>query len=427
MPKITKTAVDAMAPDPARETYLWDSALAGFGVRMQPSGRASFMLKYRTRTGEARKMVLGRVGTITPDEARKAAIKALAEVAEGGDPSKARKAARKNITVADLADLYVADTKENWKPNTLLANTSQIETHIKPLIGERAAVGLAHTDVKKMRADIKSGKTAKERQGRGGVTTGGKGVASRAVVILGAILNYGIRLDVLTRNVAEGTKKDPIGKCERSLSFDELKALGKVLDDSPTEPASGVSAIRFLLLTGFRRNEGLTMKGSYCIPGRGTVVLPDTKTGTQIRAVGKSAFISLCLRRTDDWVFPAGRGDGHFVGLPKCLDRVCAEAGIHGVSAHTLRHTFASVAATLGYSELTVAGLLGHAAGSVTARYARVADVALVSAANRVSDVIARALAGEDVEAELFDEPEVILGSALVVGNVGNKENIADL
>ncbi|SOC07666.1 integrase-like protein [Rhodobacter sp. JA431] len=179
MPKITKTAIDAMSPDASRETYLWDSALAGFGVRIMPTGRASFILKYRTRSGAARKMVIARVGTVTPDEARKEAIKALAEVAKGGDPSSDRKAARKNMKLAELSDLYVADMKNGWKENTYLANTSQIETHIKPLLGQRDAVSISYSDVTKMQADIAAGKTAKKRKGRGGVTTGGKGVAKR--------------------------------------------------------------------------------------------------------------------------------------------------------------------------------------------------------------------------------------------------------
>ncbi|WP_143128690.1 site-specific integrase, partial [Rhodobacter sp. JA431] len=255
--------------------------------------------------------------------------------------------------------------------------------------------------VTKMQADIAAGKTAKKRKGRGGVTTGGKGVANRAVVILGAILNHGIRHDILTRNVADGVKREAVRKRTRFLSFDELRALGRIFDDSPAEPTSGLNAIRFLLLTGFRRNEGLTLKGQYCLPEKGTISLIDTKTGAQVRAVGKAAFDGLDIA-SKEWVFPAERGEGHFVGLPKCLKRVCAEAGIQGVSAHTLRHTFASVAATLGYSELTIAGLLGHAAGSVTAGYAHVADAALVSAANHVSDVIARALAGDHIEGELF-------------------------
>ena len=252
-----------------------------------------------------------------------------------------------------------------------------------------------------MQADIIVGKTAKKRTGRGGVTTGGKGVASRAVVILGGILNHGIRLDVLDRNVAEKIKKDPVGKRKRFLSFNELKAIGKVLNESLTEPRSGLFAIRFLLLTGFRRNEALTLKGHYCIPERNTILLPDTKTGEQIRAVGQAAFDAISTE-TSEWVFPAERGSGHFVGLPKCLSRVCVQAEIEGVSAHTLRHTFATVAHTLGYSELTIAGLLGHSAGSVTARYTHVTDAALVYAANKVSGVIARALKGEDVESEIY-------------------------
>ena len=64
------------------------------------------------------------------------------------------------------------------------------------------------------------------------------------------------------------------------------------------------------------------------------------------------------------------------------------------MTPHVLRHTFASVAGDLGYSELTIAGLLGHAAGSVTAGYVHL-DAALVTAADRVSSVLAAALDGE--------------------------------
>jgi integrase len=403
MPKITKTAIDQMSPDPSRERYLWDSALAGFGVRMMSSGVASFIVKYRTRSGESRRFAIGRVGTITADEARKEAIKALAEVAKGGDPSEARKAARTSIKLKDLADLFVADKKARWKKSTYLANTSQIETHIKPLLGHRTAISLNYSDVAKLQADIIAGKTAKTRVGRGGVTTGGKGVANRTVVILGAILNHGIRLDILNRNVAEGVKKTPAGKRTRFLSFVELRKIGEVLKDSPAEPASGLNAIRFLLLTGFRRNEALNLTGECCSPMKGTITLKDSKTGAQVRVAGKAAFDCIDTD-TASWLFPASRGPGHFVGIPKCLGRICNEAAIQNVSAHTLRHTFAAVAATMGYSELTIAGLLGHSSGSVTARYAHVADAALLSAANRVSDIIARALDGENVEREVFPD-----------------------
>ena len=55
--------------------------------------------------------------------------------------------------------------------------------------------------------------------------------------------------------------------------------------------------------------------------------------------------------------------------MVRVLDRVCAMAKLEDVTPHTLRHTFASVAAELGFSELTIAALLGHAARGVTQRY----------------------------------------------------------
>jgi integrase len=74
---------------------------------------------------------------------------------------------------------------------------------------------------------------------------------------------------------------------------------------------------------------------------------------------------------------------------------MCAKAGLEGVTVHVLRHTFAATAAGMGFSELTIAGLLGHSVPGVTARYAHVPDSALVAAADRVSARIATAIDGK--------------------------------
>jgi hypothetical protein len=93
-------------------------------------------------------------------------------------------------------------------------------------------------------------------------------------------------------------------------------------------------------------------------------------------------------------VFPADVGDGHFIGVVRVLDRVCAKAKLAGVTPHVLRHTFASIAGDLGFSELTIAGLLGHSSRGVTQRYVHL-DAALAVAADRVSAEIAKLLDGE--------------------------------
>ena len=82
----------------------------------------------------------------------------------------------------------------------------------------------------------------------------------------------------------------------------------------------------------------------------------------------------------------------HYTAAKGCLARLCAAAKIEGVTPHTLRHTFGSVAGDLGFSELTIAALLGHAARGVTQSYVHI-DAALKLAATRTCAEISRLLA----------------------------------
>lgn len=65
--------------------------------------------------------------------------------------------------------------------------------------------------------------------------------------------------------------------------------------------------------------------------------------------------------------------------------------GLQKVTPHTLRHTFGSVAGDLGFSELTIRALLGHAAQSVTQGYVHI-DEALKLAVTRTCEEIATLL-----------------------------------
>jgi hypothetical protein len=91
--------------------FLWDGELKGFGVRMKPSGAAAFLIQYRNQHGGTRRLTLGKVGTLTPDEARAAARRKLATVAEGADPSAERHASRGALTVAEVCDWYLDQAK----------------------------------------------------------------------------------------------------------------------------------------------------------------------------------------------------------------------------------------------------------------------------------------------------------------------------
>jgi integrase len=410
MPKITKRLVDALHPDPeGKDVFVWDAgdgALKGFGIRIKPSGAASYFVQYRNKEGRTRRLVIGKIGTLAPDEARRLASDALRSAARGGDPSAERHAMRGAITVADLCELYLAAAKSRIKASTWVLDRSRIETHVKPLIGRLTVQSLTPADIERMKADIIAGKTARPRNGRGGIATGGPATAARTMGMLGTILEYAkTSLKVIKENPARGLKKPPDRKQRRFLNFEEIGKLGQAMRDAEAagENRVALAAIRLMLLTGLRRMEALALRHSTVDSPARCIRFEDTKSGPQLRPIGAEAVLLIRAQPVRDvcaFVFPAFHGDGHFVGLPKVLERVCARAALQGVTLHVLRHSFAATAAEMGFSELTIAGLLGHVVPGITARYAHVPDSALVTAADRVAKRIVSALEGK-VEAEV--------------------------
>ena len=88
--------------------------------------------------------------------------------------------------------------------------------------------------------------------------------------------------------------------------------------------------------------------------------------------------------------------DGLMTGFPRVFERIAKKGGLpKAITPHILRHSFASLAADLGCSELAIATLLGHRAGSVTARDTHAPDDVLLSIADRVAAATLRKLDGE--------------------------------
>src|SRR5208337_3440525 len=406
MAKIMKRTVDALRPEPHQDVFAWDSELRGFGVRVKPSGVKTFLIQYRNVEGRTRRLVLGQYGALTPEVARDLARMKLTAVASGEDPSAERHAVRAGMSVSEVCDWYLEQAEagrilgRNRRPikaSTLRMDRSRIETHIKPLLGSRLVSGLSLHDVEGMQADIAAGRSAcGRRKGRGGESTGGAGVASRTISTLRSLLGHAARLNIIGKNLAEGVRQLAGERRQRRLSDEELRRLGQVICDmaSEGEHPTGLAAIRLMLLSGFRRMEVLGLERLWVSPKENCVRFPDTKSGGQIRVLGEAAISCINAaagREGSQYVFPSDWGHGHFVGVVRVLNRVCAKAKLSDVTPHVLRHTFASVAGDLGFSELTIAGLLGHSARGVTQGYVHL-DGALVVAADRVSVRIAELL-----------------------------------
>ena len=122
------------------------------------------------------------------------------------------------------------------------------------------------------------------------------------------------------------------------------------------ESRTALAAIRLLLLKGLRRMKALALSCEW-VDGRARCIrFEDTKSRTlgSLRPIGGEAVRTIeaqTARAKSPWVFPAAKGKEHFVGLPKALERVCARAGLKDVTVHVLRHSFASAAAEMGFTE----------------------------------------------------------------------------
>ena len=428
MSRLTKRQVDAEIAKVKKENRLWDDDPRGLGLRIKPNGSATFFIQFRSPvTFKKVRHSIGQYGRLTIEQARVEAKRLFEAIAKGGDPAiekrQSRHDAKGAATVSEFCDDYMIDAEAGLvtyrgrpkKPSTLAIDRGRIERHIKPTLGGKLVRDVTSRDIEKAMHDIRQGKTAVDVKtgfrGRA-IVTGGAGTATRAVILMGSILTYAAKLGIRSDNPAWAVEVPPDGKRDRVLSPDEYRRLGATLDAFEAEGANPVAlrAYRVLALTGCRRGEIFGLKKSEVDAHNRCLRLGDTKTGQQVRAIGQDALDLLTLPPGDDkseYVFPAAYGYGHLMNT-KLIRRVCKAAKLEGVSIHTLRHSFASAALELEYSELTIAGLLGHRLHSVTSRYAHHVDKALIAAADRVSALIVRRMAdGETQGAKVVELPSI--------------------
>jgi integrase len=382
---------------------IWDAAVPGFGARRQRSEAVAYVLLYRTKEGRQRWHTIGRHGAPwTPDQAREEARRLLGEVVGGTDPAAEKKAMRKAATVSELCDLYWSDAEAGRlltrrqtpkKASTLLTDKGRIERHIKPLLGRLKVAAVSREDIEGFMHGVAEGETAaKVKSGKKhglAHVRGGRGTASRTVGLLGAIFTYAVRHRMRTDNPVHGVMRFADGKRERRLSDDDYAAFGTALRgaaEAKIWPAA-IAAARFLALTGWRSGEALALSWNEVDLARRTATLADTKTGRSIRPLSRAAVQVLgSLPRSGDLVFPATRGNGRMAGFPKLWARIAQFGELPpDVTPHVLRHSFASLAGDLGYSEPTIAALVGHKGHTITSRYMHAADAVLLAAADAIA------------------------------------------
>lgn len=438
MAKLTKRVIDWLQSDGSKHgTLFWDDELSGFGIRVYPSGAKVFFVKFRARSGRQRWLKLGAFGPLTPEHAREKAKLELARVIDGEDPAAERDQTRTALTVNKLCDLYLEAAEAGLvlgrkglpkKQSTLDSDRCRIGAHARPLIGHVRANEITRADIEALKRDVALGKTAKDRMlgpGRRSIVRGGKGTVTRLLGTLGAVFVWGQENGYVINNPVRGVKRFADKQKKAMLTSEQYHWLARSLDylDARLDrhgrrmhSAVGVAAIRFIALTGVRRGEAQNLRWDEVDLHGTCIALGETKTGPSLRPLSCVAFAHVDVQPAiADYVFAGGSEKKGYCGLPglwltvqrtaKRLAAKEAAAGgaappatgpLDGLTPHSLRHSFAGVAESLGATIPTIAALLGHRLGGVTGGYIlKRVDVLLIDAANRVADQIALQMRGE--------------------------------
>ena len=384
--KLTVRSVEAIVPQ-KRDVLMWDSDLAGFGVKVTPAGRRSYFLYYRTHQGQQRRPSIGLHGAIKPEAAREIAKRWLALVAQGKDPSQERQDSRAAPNMKELAERYLLEHADTRKKDSSAANDRRlIEKRIVPAIGAKKVAAISRTDIVALHHGLR--KTPYE--------------ANRTLALLSKMFSLGERWGLRPdgSNPAKNIDRFKEEKRERYLSSEEIKRLWSVLVSEDAErlaSSSALLAIKLLMLTGRRVNEVLKLEWSHVDLDKGLLRLPDTKSGSLTVAIGAGALRLLqeaydaahsanrdenvvsISTAVEGWRMPKYVIPGHVKGQPlvniqKPWQKIRKTAALPDVRLHDLRHTYASVAAGLGMSLPLIGKLLGHKEQATTARYAHLSQ-----------------------------------------------------
>lgn len=244
--RITKQLLDTLKPG-AKDAFVWDSKLAGFGVKVTPSGSKVFVYQYRLggRGAKVRRYTIGKFGPFTPDKARNEAEHLARLVAQGTDPQQAK--AKQRREAVDLAfDKYVERfetdyLKREW-PASYADARATLDRFAVPVLKSKPLPAIERRDLRDVLKPV-LGKPA---------------TARKLFAILRRLFNFAVAEDDLAASPMAGLEAPsaPASR-DRVLEDWELKlvwqAAGKI--GSPFGPL-----VRLLVLTGARREEvaGLT-------------------------------------------------------------------------------------------------------------------------------------------------------------------------
>jgi integrase len=383
MPKLTKNVIDHHNPAD-KDYYVWDIEIKGFGCRVWPSRKKTYMFVYRSPLNQKKIFFkIGVHGNITVDEARTEAKKLSGSVAAGHDPKeqKQEKIAeqKQEMLFSDFFEIFkekymVSAYKDRGRNNMCYARV-----HLLPRFSRKKMLDISSKDIKLFLESLAH------------ITT----TANRCFALLSMMFRKAEEWEYLPprSNPCAGINKYKENRKQRFLSRSELLRLEMALNQQEKKQKGSYFAsnvIRLLLYTGCRLGEVLNLKWENVHLKERYIHLTDTKTGEGAKPLNQKAIdllSSLKRKEGNPYVFPGQISEKPLSSIQASWNAILKRANIKDFRIHDLRHSFASLSLSQGVDLYTVSKLLGHKNISTTTRYAHLELEKLKDASNKMAEV----------------------------------------
>jgi integrase len=365
----TDIAIKNLKPGAVRRE-IPDPGARGLYVIVEPSGFKSFAVRFRIN-GKTRKLSLG---NIPLSKARKAAAGALDEVKEGRDPTEAKakaKEERRTIqgnTFGRIAEQYLklvcgmklpdeGKPTFNGKVRTAARQLADLNRLVLPALGDRPISEIKRSEIVALldKIEIEHGPV----------------MADRTLALIRRIMNWhATRTDDFVAPIVRGMARTK-GKeraRDRTLTDDEIR---KVWNANAVGPFPAL--IKFLLLTGARRDEAASMTWAELSGADWTLPAGRNKTKVDlIRPLSKAALAVIESQRRSDspYVFTTD-GRTPISAFSTFKMKFDAATGTSNWRLHDLRRTARSLMSRAGIDADHAERCLGHVIGGVRGTYDR--------------------------------------------------------
>ncbi len=342
---LSKRTIETL--EPAEKPWIaWDDKLIGFGIRIHPSGTKAFIVNYRAgeggRKAPNKRVVIGRYGKVSPDQARRMARELLGKIAGGDDPAEERAKARAMPTLGDAFEDYMSAN-----PNRSKRTNELYRYEAKRYLGDwltRPLDTITRRDV-----ETRFNRITSEH---------GWSPANRAMSLLRSVYrrpcvdHEGLRNPV-DLWLAGGGKFHRKARRKISAPAEVLPCWRAGIEAEVLNPSIR-DALWFGLYTGMRREEVLTLRWERVDMDTLKFRVEETKTGVPLELPITRQLAAILKRRwaaahnipagVREWVFPSPTSSTGHVQDPHHLYARISKAGGAKFWFHGLRNCFITVA-----------------------------------------------------------------------------------